>query len=81
MHPKKCFRYLDSMRSWLQPNDGLAKIIILKAIEIRADFFNLTNTPSFANPTNTFTNNAFGRIRGSVTVSERIIQLAMRFSF
>jgi Carboxypeptidase regulatory-like domain/TonB-dependent Receptor Plug Domain len=51
------------------------------SIRVRAEFFNLTNTPNFANPNTTFnTGSAFGTI-SSTSNNPRIIQLAMRYSF
>lgn len=51
-------------------------------LQIRAEFFNLTNTPSFANPS--FTNFSdtlnFGRITGTVG-SPRETQFALKFYF
>ena len=50
-------------------------------IRVRAEFFNLTNTPNFANPNNTVnTGSAFGTI-SSTSNNPRIIQLAIRYSF
>jgi hypothetical protein len=51
------------------------------SIRVRAEFFNLTNTPNFANPNNTFdTGSAFGTI-SSTSNNPRIIQLAIRYAF
>ena len=51
-------------------------------LQFRAEFFNLTNTPSFANPS--FTNftdpSTFGRITGTVG-APREIQFALKFYF
>jgi len=54
-----------------------------KAFEFRAEFFNLTNTPKFGQPSNDFaggTNSAFGQITSTVS-NPRIIQFALKFNF
>ena len=50
-------------------------------LEIRGDFFNLLNTPEFANPITTFTAANFGEITTTYTDSYRIIQLAGKLRF
>lgn len=51
------------------------------SIHLRAEFFNLTNTPSFANPLNLVgTGEAFGKITGKSN-NPRIIQLALKYQF
>ncbi len=50
-------------------------------LEIRADFTNLTNTPSFGFPTATLTSATFGRIRDTVSSSSRQSMLAAKISF
>ena len=50
-------------------------------IHLRAEFFNLTNTPNFANPLNLLgTGEAFGKIGGKSN-NPRIIQLAIKYRF
>jgi hypothetical protein len=50
-----------------------------KAVEIRAEAFNVTNTPPWANPNGTFGNAAFGTI---VSAGDpRVIQLGLKFLF
>lgn len=50
-------------------------------IHLRAEFFNLTNTPNFANPLNLLgTGEAFGKIGGKSN-NPRIIQLALKYQF
>ena len=49
------------------------------AIEFRAEVFNLTNTPAFAQPNGTFGAAAFGSITSTVT-DPRVMQLAVRIS-
>jgi hypothetical protein len=50
-------------------------------IRVRAEFFNLTNTPNFANPNNMFNaGSAFGKI-SSTANNPRIIQLALKYAF
>jgi hypothetical protein len=51
------------------------------SVRVRAEFFNLTNTPNFANPnTSLNTGSAFGTI-SSTSNNPRIIQLALRYAF
>jgi hypothetical protein len=50
-------------------------------IHLRAEFFNLTNTPNFANPLNLLgTGEAFGKIAGKSN-NPRIVQLALKYQF
>jgi hypothetical protein len=50
-----------------------------RAIELRAEAFNITNTPPWANPNGTFGNAAFGTI---VSAGDpRVIQLGLKFLF
>jgi hypothetical protein len=50
-------------------------------IHFRTEFFNLTNTPNFANPNNTVgTGEAFGKITAKSN-NPRIIQLALKYQF
>ncbi|MBS1822087.1 MAG: TonB-dependent receptor [Acidobacteria bacterium] len=62
-----------------------------QSFRFRAEFFNLTNTPQFANPSNFLgygdptdpnpvASPSFGKITGTVT-NPRVIQLAARYSF
>ena len=45
------------------------------------EFFNLTNTPNFANPNNTVSfGTAFGRITGKSN-NPRIVQVALKYQF
>jgi hypothetical protein len=51
------------------------------SFHLRAEFFNLTNTPNFANPNRTASaGSAFGTI-SSTSNNPRIIQLALKFAF
>lgn len=51
------------------------------SIHLRAEFFNMTNTPNFANPLNLVgTGEAFGKITGKSN-NPRIIQLALKYQF
>ncbi|MBA2705016.1 MAG: carboxypeptidase regulatory-like domain-containing protein [Blastocatellia bacterium] len=50
-------------------------------LEFRAEIQNVTNSPSFAFPTATFTSSTFGRIRDGVVSSSRHIQLALKLNF
>lgn len=49
--------------------------------ELRAEVFNVTNTPQFTNPDGTITNGNFGRVTGTRQASERQMQMAVRFLF
>jgi hypothetical protein len=49
-------------------------------IEFRAEFFNVFNTPQFANPASTLPLATFGAIT-STTVAPRIIQFALKYNF
>ena len=51
-----------------------------KQLELHGDAFNVTNTPSFANPANVQSGNVFGAITGERSTARRI-QLAARFVF
>jgi hypothetical protein len=52
-----------------------------QSIHLRMEFFNLTNTPNFANPNNTVgTGEAFGKITAKSN-NPRIIQLALTYHF
>ena len=48
-------------------------------VEFRAELFNLTNTPAFAQPNGSFGAPAFGTIT-STTTEQRVIQFALRLS-
>ena len=50
------------------------------ALDFRAEFFNAFNHPQFANPDNNFSSPTFGVISSS-SVSARVVQLALKFSF
>ncbi len=49
--------------------------------DLRLDATNVTNNPSFDNPTATFTSTTFGRIRDSVTIDARRMQVSLRLDF
>ncbi len=48
--------------------------------EFRAEFFNLTNTPSFSNPDSNVVSAAFGRI-SSTSTGPRVIQFALKLNW
>ncbi len=50
-------------------------------LELRGDFTNLTNSPSFGAPTATITSTIFGRIRNTVVSGSRKIQLGVKLNF
>ncbi len=49
--------------------------------DLRLDAKNLTNNPSFDNPTAVVTSSIFGRIRDSVTSSSRKLQVSLKLNF
>ena len=49
--------------------------------DVRLDARNLTNNPSFDNPTAVITSSIFGRIRDSVTSGSRKMQVSVKFNF
>jgi hypothetical protein len=49
--------------------------------ELRGDFFNLFNSPEFANPNTTITSSQFGQITSTYTDSYRIVQIAGKLRF
>lgn len=48
-------------------------------LEFRAEMFDLTNTPAFAQPNGSFGSTAFGSINATVT-DPRVVQFALRLS-
>lgn len=51
------------------------------SLELKGDFFNLLNTPEFANPNTTITSSKFGEIVSTSPDSFRIIQVAGKLRF
>ena len=49
--------------------------------ELRAEVYNVTNTPQFTNPDANVTDGNFGRITSTRQASERQMQMAVRFTF
>ena len=49
--------------------------------ELRAEAFNITNTPQFTNPDSNVGDGNFGRISATRQYSERQLQMAVRFTF
>lgn len=49
--------------------------------ELRAEAFNITNTPQFTNPDSNVGDGNFGLISGTRQYSERQLQMAVRFTF
>jgi hypothetical protein len=49
--------------------------------ELRAEVYNITNTPQFANPDSNLADGTFGQITGTRQYSERQMQMAVRFVF
>ncbi len=60
---------------------SVVKIIRLgtRHAEVRADFFNLTNTPHWNNPSGSITSNNFGRVTSSF--GERVVRFGARVLF
>ncbi|MCC6538504.1 MAG: hypothetical protein IT162_13190, partial [Bryobacterales bacterium] len=50
-------------------------------MELRVDFSNFTNSPSFGMPTGTLTSATFGRIRDTVSSSSRQTMLGLKLNF
>ena len=51
-------------------------------LQYRADFYNLTNTPVFANPELRRGRGGFGRVSNTLVGSNgRLIQMSLRFEF
>jgi hypothetical protein len=48
-------------------------------VELRFEFFNILNHPSFQNPDNYLTDSTFGQISG--TYGPRILQFALKYKF
>lgn len=53
----------------------------LRHLELRADFFNATNTPHYNNPNGSFGDGNFGRITSTIGGTERVIRFGGRFTF
>ena len=49
--------------------------------ELRAEVFNVTNTPQFTNPDGNIQDGNFLRVTGTRQASERQMQMAVRFTF
>ncbi len=49
--------------------------------ELRAEVYNVTNTPQFTNPDTNLSDGTFGQIGGTRNFSERQMQMAVRFLF
>lgn len=49
--------------------------------ELRAEVYNITNTPQFTNPDTNLSDGTFGQITGTRQYSERQMQFAVRFLF
>ena len=50
-------------------------------LQLRAEIFNLTNTPSFANPNSNFGTAGFGSITSTGNAIPRQMQFAVKFLF
>jgi hypothetical protein len=50
-------------------------------LEIRADIFNVTNTPHYRNPNGSLGDGNFGRVTGILDLTERAIRFGGRFNF
>lgn len=52
-----------------------------RRLEVRADFFNATNTPHYDLPNSTVGNADFGRVTATLAQTERLIRFGARFLF
>ena len=50
-------------------------------MELRAEVFNVTNTPQFTNPDSNIQDGNFGQVTATRQASERQMQMAVRFTF
>jgi hypothetical protein len=50
------------------------------SMQLRAELFNVTNTPAFAQPNGSFGSSAFGSITGTMT-DPRVAQFAVRLNW
>jgi hypothetical protein len=50
-------------------------------LEVRADIFNLTNTPHYDNPNGSLGDGNFGRVTSIIALTERTIRFGGRFNF
>ncbi|HZT32562.1 MAG TPA: carboxypeptidase regulatory-like domain-containing protein [Bryobacteraceae bacterium] len=55
------------------------QIVEGQRLEVRAEFFNLTNHPNFSNPTNSLQSSNFGKILAAG--DPRILQFSLKYSF
>lgn len=62
---------------------SLVKIIRFgrRQVELRADAFNVTNTPHYNNPNGSFGSGNFGRVTSTINQSERLVRFGGRFVF
>ena len=72
---------LDELRRRVRDELQVTTDELEERAEIRADFFNATNTPHYANPNGSFGNANFGRVTGIIAQTERMIRFGARFLF
>lgn len=88
-HPDGTFRFGNAGRSILTSDGlfnmdaGLMKVFALTErfrLQARAEVFNVTNTPTLADPISAFDNPDFGKVRSTVSLP-RQMQFALRLTF
>jgi carboxypeptidase family protein/TonB-dependent receptor-like protein len=69
--------------SYVNLDATIAKLLSFYRIkgEVRADIFNITNTPHFNNPNGTYLGAGFGQITSTVANSERSMRFGVRLLF
>jgi hypothetical protein len=69
--------------AYINVDVSLVKIVRFgsRHAEIRADAFNMLNTPHYSNPTGTLGDGNFGRITSIIAQTERVIRFGGRFLF
>jgi len=50
-------------------------------VQLRAEFFNLTNTPQFGWPDSGFGSNTFGVVSGTMNLPPRNVQFGLKVDF
>jgi hypothetical protein len=79
-------RRITELRAAGMKHLDLAAMKVIRAgenwrLQFRAEFFNLTNTPQFAEPNASFGSPTFGQVSGTFGAGPRNIQLGLRVDF